>query len=258
MDNSVQIKTMTYKTCVAGAWSNGEVEMSDLQQLFDTARAALGVSEEAQARAREDPRFSAEVRARLKVATQNALANIAVISERQGVENRLSLGRRLREVVNSSEPAWIRLRKIYALINEQNSFNQDNVACRKGCAHCCHIPVAVPEVEAKMIGMAIGRRPKNVAAYQEDGHYASQSYGYHTPCPFLQDNRCSIYEHRPLACRKLVSLDIDDLLCRLVSPPGPPVPYFDTVEFDFALVTICATKLGVKTADIREYFPPVP
>ena len=230
-------------------------EEIDLQQLLDEARDNLGVSDEAQARASEDPRFSEEVRARLKVSTQNALANIKVIEERMGRERRISIRKRLVGVLNSRDTPWIRLRQVYDLLGEQNAFYEGNVACRKGCAHCCHIAVAVPKAEAEMIGMAIGRKPKKVAAHKVQGHYSSQSYGYHTPCPFLKDNQCSIYENRPLACRKLVNADIDDLLCRLTAPPGPPVPYLDMMEFDFAAVAICGSRHGVKTADIREYFP---
>jgi len=230
---------------------------SSLMSVLTEARETLGVSDAALAEASENPRFSEQVRARLKVSTQNALANIEVINERAS-EARATMGKRLRAVVNSREPVWVRIRKVYALLDELTAFNEGHVACRKGCAHCCHVPVAVPQVEAEMIGMAIGRRPKKVAGHRDEGHYASQAYGYHTPCPFLKDNQCSIYEHRPLACRKLVNADIDDLLCQLIEPPGPPVPYLDYMEFEFALFALSADKNGVKSADIREYFPPKP
>lgn len=227
-----------------------------MNDILSIAREVVGVSDEAVEKAAEDPRFSAEVRARLRVSTQNAWANIKVIDERAS-EARASMGKRLRAVVFSRDPSWVRLRKLYALVDELTAFNEGHVACRKGCAHCCHIAVAVPQIEAEMIGMAIGRRPKKVATHQDSDHYSTMPYGYHTPCPFLKNNECSIYAHRPLACRKLVNADIDDLLCQLTEPPGPPVPYIDYLEFDVAITALCADKKGVKTADIREYFPPI-
>jgi len=228
----------------------------DAQALIDQVREMAGVSEDGVQKASENPHFSPEVRARLKVSTANALANIAVINERMGDEKRESIRRRLIAVANGTDPVWIRFRKIYELLDEMNSFNGGNVACRRGCSHCCHTQVAMSVTEAEMLGMAIGRKPKNVAMRREPGHYDAQPYGYHTPCTFLKDNECTIYEHRPLACRKLVNGDIDDLLCKLTTPPGPPVPYIDRTEFDFVGVTIVAGKDGhVKSADIREYFP---
>lgn len=225
-----------------------------VQEMLDAVNGQ--VTDEDVARASEDPQFPPEVRARLKASTHNALANIEVINERMGVDRRRSIGRRLGAVLNDNRsPAWIRLRKVNALLDEHNSFNGENVACRKGCAHCCYIPVSLSETEAQMIGMAIGRKPKkNVATFHDDpDDIDTRNYGYHTPCPFLKDNQCSIYEHRPVACRKLVNADIDDLLCRLLAPRAPPVPYMNLSEFDLATAMIAENH---KTADIREFFPP--
>jgi len=229
----------------------------DAQAIMDDAR-SLGFSDAQVLEAGENPHFTPEVRARLKVSTRNALANIRVINERIGDEHHKRIGAKVMAVVNSAEPAWIRLRKLYSLIDELNSFNGENVACRRGCAHCCHTQVAMSPTEAEMLGRAIGRKPrKNVAYTHEPGYYDKQPYGYHTPCPFLRNNECSIYEHRPLACRKLISVDIDDLLCRLTEPPGPPVPYLDRTLFDFANVAVSSAGANPKSADIREYFPPI-
>jgi len=228
----------------------------DAQRVVDDARSQVGVSDAQMERASEDPRFSAEVRARLKVSTANALSNIKVIQERTG-ERAAQVHVKANALLNSRDPIWIRLRKLYALIDELHSFNGENVACRRGCSHCCHTQVAMAPAEAEMLGRAIGRKPRqNVARNRALGHYDAQPYGYHTPCPFLVDHACSIYEHRPLVCRKLINADIDDLLCHLTAPPGPPVPYLDRVAFDFANVAICTSGSSLpKSADIREYFP---
>lgn len=226
-----------------------------LDTLIDRAR-KRGPSHAEIQRASENERFSPEVRARLKVSTIQALANINVINERIGGNTRIEeIRQRVRNLVESGELVRDRIRKLYALLDELNAANGDNVACRRGCAHCCHIQVALTQTEADMIGIAIRRTPRRVARLQDPREVERQegAYGYHTPCPFLKNNECSIYEHRPLACRSLVNADIDDLLCRLTEPPGPPVPYLDRVDFDVTYVKICGSP---KTADIREYFPP--
>jgi hypothetical protein len=228
----------------------------DYQHIAEDARNLLGAWDAEVEQASEDARFPPEVRARLKVSAANALANIQVIHERISDDQDAQFQARLIALIEGSEPPWIRLRKLYTLIDEMNSFNGENVACRRGCAHCCHIPVAMTPTEAEMLGSAIGRQPKgNVAAVRDPGYYDSLPYGYHTPCPFLKNRECSIYEHRPLACRKLVNADIDDLLCRLIEPQ-PPIPFLDRTIFDLASAAIGASRLSLpESADIRAYFP---
>jgi uncharacterized protein len=40
------------------------------------------------------------------------------------------------------------------------------------------------------------------------------------PCPFLKDNRCSVYEHRPTNCRDYPYLDKPDFTARTLSMIG--------------------------------------
>lgn len=122
-------------------------------------------------------------------------------------------------------------------------------ACSKGsCSHCCHIPVGLFESEAAIIGEAIGKKPARVSR----GSEMSTEFGYHLPCPFLKANKCSIYEHRPVACRLYLSMDESDRLCVLLPDTTVPVPLVDTRQFQMAYVE---AGVGEKLADIREFFP---
>jgi Fe-S-cluster containining protein len=40
------------------------------------------------------------------------------------------------------------------------------------------------------------------------------------PCPFLKDNRCTVYEHRPASCRGYPYLDKPDFTSRTLSMIG--------------------------------------
>jgi Fe-S-cluster containining protein len=146
-------------------------------------------------------------------------------------------------------------------------------ACRKGCNHCCHIPVTLAESEARVIAKETGARlatPRNsldlAALYEQleaDDERAEmeflrfeaedQARNYGKPCPFLRGGSCSIYASRPLICRNLLNLDVDELLCKLVdSEDAASVPYFDMSRFK----TIASQALmGPRLADIREWFP---
>jgi len=91
-------------------------------------------------------------------------------------------------------------------------------ACGAGCAHCCHQTVGVtpPEVFAIHAHLRATRTPDELDAVAARIRAADdRTRGMATldrvspdlPCPFLVDQRCSIYEARPLACRGTNSLD---------------------------------------------------
>lgn len=83
------------------------------------------------------------------------------------------------------------------------------IECGAGCAACCHQMVEATIPEAILVAMQIGgeadpRRSAILAeaqAYLREGRQRSLA----RPCPLLRDNRCSVYEVRPLVCRSVLS-----------------------------------------------------
>lgn len=141
-------------------------------------------------------------------------------------------------------------------------------ACSAGCSHCCHIGVLVAEPEAKVIGRAIGRLPAEPPAdrtllagdvVNEQARDAARAQfemrHFGSPCSFLLDGRCSVYAHRPLACRRLFNVDRDALLCQLVPDETISVPYVDTTGSQVA--DLLAMGTNSRLADIRDWFPRV-
>ena len=102
-------------------------------------------------------------------------------------------------VVNENASARSKLRRIYRLTDEMSAFRQEHVACKKGCSACCQMNVTVSSVEAESIAAATGR----IAANLTESVAHSQDEFVGKPCPFLHADECSIYDHRPLACRKI-------------------------------------------------------
>ena len=138
-------------------------------------------------------------------------------------------------------------------------------ACRRGCSHCCHIPVVISATEASLIGTAIGRAPEHPARtiqlsrmrspeeYRDAESRMLSGRQFGEACPFLAvDHTCSIYAHRPLACRTLLNLDDDELLCRLVPQIEVPVPYADANQLKAFYL---AAQPNAELADIRDFFP---
>lgn len=85
------------------------------------------------------------------------------------------------------------------------------ITCTAGCAWCCHHPVVISILEGILIYRWMVDRGKWTSGIREKlKSSANQQFGtdYHVwlkamiPCPLLDDqNRCSVYQTRPLICR---------------------------------------------------------
>jgi Fe-S-cluster containining protein len=77
------------------------------------------------------------------------------------------------------------------------------------CANCCRsLGPAIYDKDIERMAKALRMKPSEVVVNflrtDEDGDYVFRSM----PCPFLMsDNYCSIYEHRPKACREYPNTD---------------------------------------------------
>lgn len=197
-----------------------------------------------------DPRLPAHVLARLALAPAVAQENAREAEVRLS-RHRLAHNKALRALRARGGPLRRRLRMLRELTDSLARCIAPSAACRKGCTHCCHIPVALSQAEALLIGDAIGREPVRFA--WDRAPEPSQEYGYHRPCPFLREGACSIYAERPFACRAHFNLDADDLLCRLILEATVPVPLADMTALQVVYAELCA---GEPMADIRDFFAP--
>ena len=145
-----------------------------------------------------------------------------------------------------------KLQKIYAIADELSKVREPFVACKDGCASCCHMNVSLTAAEADRLGQAIGRRPATLSRTikRSNDNFAGQ------PCPFLDaGHRCSIYAHRPLACRKHSSFFEDDAACRPDVMNDLEVPMLNFTGLDVALFRASDEKSDPVLGDIRDFFP---
>lgn len=89
------------------------------------------------------------------------------------------------------------------------------IACRRGCAFCCHVDVSVTPLEA----IRLWHRAGEAAAVESAARRA--------PCPMLVDGACSQYEARPYACRAVFSPDAKRCEDGYASDGVVPVPSLD-------------------------------
>jgi Fe-S-cluster containining protein len=131
------------------------------------------------------------------------------------------------------------------------------ISCRKGCAACCRmmIPLSPPEAFALRdhVQLLPSERQQRIAERMalakadltsqglwpqlveigETAHPPDDDalepvnrayYALRLPCPFLEDEVCSIYEHRPAACRELLVTSPAEWCQDLVTHPVQPLP----------------------------------
>jgi len=132
-----------------------------------------------------------------------------------------------------------------------------SISCKKGCAACCRmlVPLSAPEAFAlrdyvqtlpeaerqrihrrleetetalskeglwpKLIEMGETTEPPDDAALEPINR---AYYALRLPCPFLEQEVCSIYEQRPAACRELLVTSPAEWCKDLVANPVQPIP----------------------------------
>lgn len=77
----------------------------------------------------------------------------------------------------------------------------DQMQCRAGCARCCHQRFGVFEVEGHRVRSALAALGRRDPALRQRvrGQADDPEAAHH--CALLVDDRCAVYEERPMICR---------------------------------------------------------
>lgn len=124
------------------------------------------------------------------------------------------------------------------------------IACGKGCSHCCHLWVSVSALEALALAKIARKRGDDIIARIRAADDFTHRYSHgdrHAhphPCPFLENNVCSIYEDRPASCRQAASEDAE--ICersffRTNEEVPTPLPYLVSRTL-YGIAMVCALK----------------
>lgn len=191
-----------------------------------------------------------------------AASRLAAIERAMTPEWQAAMQAKITKLNSEAASPRTKLPKLYALMEVVGEVRAPHLACSAGCNSCCRtIPVEISDLEAKHIASATGRAH---AALPPGRHTVTPSSPKYvaTPCPFLVDNMCSIYEYRPYNCRSIAVVDRDALTCseantlltRAKDPRAVPVPMTKMQAFDPSYAALTA-RPGTVWADIRQFFP---
>lgn len=136
------------------------------------------------------------------------------------------------------------------------------LACSQGCSFCCSSHITAMPHEVLFIAEALksiltkkelkafwGEIKKLTAGYAEKG-FRNFALEYFSPCPFLKEGSCVIYDIRPLTCRNWVSQDLDACKVSFESSNKIPVPQNMVLLYQkdivFAGHNAALSKYGIK------------
>jgi len=115
-----------------------------------------------------------------------------------------------------------------ALTRQANGL-PDKTECKVGCAWCCYQLTEVMPAEALVIAdhLRATRSHEELEAVKQRivdtdnvtrGMDHDQRFEAIMPCPFLENNMCSVYEVRPITCRAWNSEDVSKCKAALENP----------------------------------------
>jgi uncharacterized protein len=139
-----------------------------------------------------------------------------------------------------------KLKSLYSFMNELYTFASKYTPCKKGCSSCCHYKVSISEIEIAHI--------ENHTKIKRNEIF-NQSENFHgTPCTFLKNGACSIYEVRPFVCRRHVTLAATNTWCNPEISNDETFPLLRFSGIDDAYDHIRRESESFELHDIRQVF----
>lgn len=152
----------------------------------------------------------------------------------------------------------LKRRKVIAIANRMTAALAPHVACKPGCSQCCHMNSMIYEHEAIRLAEVTGRKMVRLPFRPLDVVHVEGMKFNGKPCPLLLDNKCSVYEDRPLVCRMHHSLRESADECSMDIPANqqsrPPMYDPDMLEVPYKEMN-AAYKRMEPCGNIGEFFP---
>lgn len=150
-----------------------------------------------------------------------------------------------RRILKSKGNALNKLSSLFSEMNEIYTHVNKFTPCKKGCSHCCYIPVSISELEVEYIEQSLKTKRNAFSKYDKTQD---------KPCPFLKNNACSIYDVRPFVCRRHVVLTKSSYWCELERCNQEIMPLLNFTEIQKSYYYIINGSGKDKIFDMRELF----
>jgi len=166
------------------------------------------------------------------------------------------IGQILSRIVRENASAKSKRRKVIAIANRVTAALEPYVACKPGCSDCCHMNTMIYEHEAIRLAEVTGRKMVRLP-YRPLNQVALDGAEFNgKPCTFLVENKCSVYEDRPLVCRTHHSLRDDASQCNMNSANHLRPPMYDPDILEVPYMELNASHNRAEPwGNIAEFFP---
>lgn len=163
-------------------------------------------------------------------------------------------------------------------VEDKVSRNGLEISCRKGCGACCRQLVPISPAEARLLAVIVENMPEEARAAIRDrfdqavqrlqeSSLQEQAVNYHRlpesevksmgrayfelgiPCPFLDDEACSIHPFRPLVCREYLVVSSPDHCATLAEE------HIQRLQFPLSIASAFAGMDGVSAPGENIYLP---
>ncbi len=150
----------------------------------------------------------------------------------------------LKKIKRSNKSNLKKLKKLFSFMDEFYGFIHNYTPCEKKCSKCCFYSITVSDVEVLHIENTynIARKKLLVPLRNIEG----------TPCCFLENDMCLIYDARPFVCRRHIILAADNSWCSHDCERKFPMLSFSRIDRSYEVIILGGKSL--KFYDIREVF----
>lgn len=125
------------------------------------------------------------------------------------------IGQILGRIIRENASAKSKRKKMIAIANRVTAALEPYMACKPSCSACCHMNTMIYEHEAIRLAEVTGRKMVHLPYRPLDQIALDGDKFNGKPCPFLVENKCSVYDDRPLVCRTHHSLRDDASQCSM-------------------------------------------
>ncbi|MEQ6351066.1 YkgJ family cysteine cluster protein [Ralstonia pseudosolanacearum] len=148
--------------------------------------------------------------------------------------------------------------QIYRKLDSDLASASTHVACQEGCSYCCYYRVEVTAAEALALAEHVAVLPpeakmRTATRLRETASQVStltreQYEATNIRCAFLEGDRCSVYELRPVACRGHHSLSAAVCKDAFVDPTSASMSPIDPFRNDTYLAYKSVMAVGQSVA----------